>query len=73
MARVESDEKNALYAHLDETGRYQEKVVSIVLKVKSAGFRRQDHQFRQSDHGSRSMDSDEWPNLAGTNRNSWSN
>lgn len=53
MARVESDEKNALYAHLDETGRYQEKVVSIVLKVKSAGFRRQDHQFRQSDHGFR--------------------
>jgi len=36
--------------------RYQEKVLSIVLKVKSAGFRRQDHRFRQSDHGFRSRD-----------------
>lgn len=35
---------------------YQEKVLSIVLKVKSAGFRRRDHQFRQSDHGFRSQD-----------------
>ncbi|ATF95423.1 Uncharacterised protein [Cedecea neteri] len=26
---------------------YQEKMLSIVLKVKSAGFRRQDHRFQQ--------------------------
>ncbi|RZN45461.1 hypothetical protein D9597_19755 [Escherichia sp. E13S3] len=32
---------------------YQEKVLSIVFKVKSAGFRRQKRQFRQSDHGFR--------------------
>ncbi|MGK8931419.1 IS5 family transposase [Pluralibacter gergoviae] len=36
--------------------RYQEKVLSIVFKVKSARFRRQDHGFRQSDHGFRSQD-----------------
>ncbi|HAC6881752.1 TPA_asm: hypothetical protein G0D46_24585 [Salmonella enterica subsp. enterica serovar Java] len=35
---------------------YQQKVLSIVFKVKSAEFRRQDHRFRQSDHGFRSQD-----------------
>jgi len=42
--------------HAQMVMRYQEKVLSIVLDVKSAGFRHRDHRFRQSDHGFRSQD-----------------